>query len=75
MDFTPHTAADVDRMLAALGLDSCEALFAHLPVAVRPARPLDLPAPLAEAEVMEHLDALAGRNRTLVCFAGGGIYD
>jgi len=75
MDFTPHTPADVERMLAALGLDSCEALFAHLPAAVRPARPLDLPAPLAEAEVMEHLDGLAGRNRPLVCFAGGGIYD
>jgi len=75
VDFTPHTPADVERMLAALGLDSCESLFAHLPEAVTLTRPLDLPPGLAEAEVMEHLDGLASRNRALVCFAGGGIYD
>jgi glycine dehydrogenase subunit 1 len=75
VDFTPHTPADVERMLAALGLQSCEQLFSHLPSAVRLDGPLDLPGPLAEAEVMEHLTDLASRNRSLVCFAGGGIYD
>ncbi len=76
MDFTPHTPADIERMLGALGLGSCEDLFSHLPAAVRLTRPLDLPGPLAEAEVMKHLEALASRNRPdLACFAGGGIYD
>jgi glycine dehydrogenase subunit 1 len=76
VDFTPHTPADIERMLGSLGLDSCEDLFSHLPAAVRLTRPLDLPGPLAEAEVMKHLGALASRNRrNLVCFAGGGIYD
>ncbi|HSQ37247.1 MAG TPA: glycine dehydrogenase, partial [Acidimicrobiia bacterium] len=76
MDFTPHTPADVDRMLAALGLGSSADLFSHLPPAVMLTRPLDLPGPLAEAEVMKHLGALAARNRAdLTCFAGGGIYD
>ena len=76
MDFTPHTPADVERMLAALGLSSTDDLFSHLPAMVKLVRPLDLPGPLAEAEVMNHLAALAARNRTdLACFAGGGIYD
>ena len=76
MDFTPHTAADVARLLAALGLESPDDLFAHLPAEVRPPRALDLPDPLAEADVMRHMSALAGRNAPgLVCFAGGGIYD
>jgi glycine dehydrogenase subunit 1 len=76
VDFTPHTAADVERMLAALGLGSLDDLFSHLPAAVRLARPPDLPGPLAEAEVMKQLEALAARNRAdLTCFAGGGIYD
>ena len=76
MDFTPHTPADVERLLATLGLSAVADLFAHLPAAVRPARALGLPGPLAEAEVMQHLADLAKRNASgLVCFAGGGIYD
>ncbi len=76
MDFTPHTPADVERMLATLGLSAVADLFAHLPAAVRPARALGLPDPLAEPEVMQHLADLAKRNASgLVCFAGGGIYD
>ncbi len=76
MDFTPHTPADVERMLAALGLGSVEDLFAHLPTGVRASGGLGLPEPLAEVEVMRHLADLAGRNTEgLVCFAGGGIYD
>jgi glycine dehydrogenase subunit 1 len=76
MDFTPHTPADVERMLGALGLEASADLFAHLPPRVRVARPLDLPEPMAEAEVMRHMDELAALNRAdLVCFAGGGIYD
>jgi glycine dehydrogenase subunit 1 len=74
--FTPHTEADVDRMLDALGLDDPGHLFDHLPDGVRLHRPLDLSPALSELEVMRHIDELAGRNTTgLVCFAGGGIYD
>ncbi len=76
MDFTPHTDADVARMLDALGLDSTDDLFGHLPADVRVAAPLDLPEPLSEAEVMTLVDDYGARNRTgLTCFAGGGIYD
>ncbi|MCJ7725430.1 MAG: aminomethyl-transferring glycine dehydrogenase subunit GcvPA, partial [Acidimicrobiia bacterium] len=39
-------------------------------------RPLDLPDPWSEFEVMRYVDGLGGRNRTdLICFAGGGVYD
>ncbi|MFH1330347.1 MAG: aminomethyl-transferring glycine dehydrogenase subunit GcvPA [Actinomycetota bacterium] len=76
MDFTPHTPADIERMLAALGHNAVEDLFAHLPPESRPQRDLDLPEPMAEVEVMRHLSGLAARNVSdLVCFAGGGVYD
>ena len=76
MDFTPHTPADVERVLAALGLDAVEDLFAHLPAEARPQQDLDLPGPMAEVEVMRYLSGLAARNASdLVCFAGGGVYD
>jgi glycine dehydrogenase subunit 1 len=76
MDFTPHTDADVARLLGALGLDSTADLFAHLPPSTATAVVDDLPLPLSELEVMRHIDGLGARNtRGLVCFAGGGVYD
>ncbi len=76
MDFTPHTAADVDRVLAALGLSEPADLFSHLPDEVRLERPLDVPPPLSEIDVMALVEAYGAKNRSdLVCFAGGGIYD
>jgi glycine dehydrogenase subunit 1 len=63
-------------MLGSLGLSEPSDLFAHLPDAVRPTGPLDLPAPLSEMEVIDHIDDLAALNRSdLTTFAGGGIYD
>jgi len=75
VDFTPHTPADVERLLASLGLEDPADLFAHLPPGVRLQRDLDVPAPMAEATLMDALASLAARNADLVCFAGGGIYD
>jgi glycine dehydrogenase subunit 1 len=76
MTFTPHTDADVTRMLEALGLDETAHLFDHLPDDVRLRSPLDVPPGASELEVMRHVDGLAALNTAgLVCFAGGGIYD
>ncbi|MEX0826461.1 MAG: aminomethyl-transferring glycine dehydrogenase subunit GcvPA [Acidimicrobiia bacterium] len=76
MDFTPHTEADVSRMLSALGFDQPSDLFAHLPGDVLVDGDLGLPEPLSELEVMRHVDALGAMNTPgLICFAGGGIYD
>ena len=49
-------------MLAAIGVDSVEELFADIPRAVRLGRELDLPPGLAEQEVYEQLRDLAARN-------------
>ncbi len=76
MDFTPHTDADVTRMLGSIGLETPDDLFAHLPAAVRLTADLDIPEPLAEIDVMAMVDGYGKQNRSdLVCFAGGGIYD
>jgi glycine dehydrogenase subunit 1 len=76
MDFTPHTPADIERMLNALGMSDVGELFAHLPEEVRLSGPLELPPPMSEPEVIAYLDGLAAQNRPdLVCFAGGGVYD
>lgn len=77
MDFTPHTAEEVTRMLAAIGLESEADLFSHLPRGVATAAPGPaLPPPMSEPELMAVIDDLAAQNSPgLVCFAGGGFYD
>jgi glycine dehydrogenase subunit 1 len=74
MAYSPHTEADHQRMLAAIGVDSIEELFADIPPSVR-ATSFDLPSPLTEQEVRAELSRLAGRNRIpLVSFLGAGAY-
>src|ERR671914_1159050 len=74
MTYSPHTDADRERMLAAIGVGSVEDLFADIPASVR-ASAWDVPPPLAEQEVRAELARLAGRNRLPeVSFLGAGAY-
>lgn len=76
--YLPHTEADRREMLAALGLDGVEGLFAGIPAEVRLNRPLDLPPGLSEPEAVARITALAARNAgpgRFACFLGGGAYD
>ena len=61
MSYSPHTAADRERMLAAIGVGSVDDLFADIPAAVRATR-FELPAPLAEQEVRAELTCAAGHR-------------
>jgi glycine cleavage system P protein (glycine dehydrogenase) subunit 1 len=76
--YQPHTDADVERMLARLGLADVDELFAPIPAGLRAPAGLDLPRPHAEQEVAAELTRLAARNSSLdelVCFLGAGVYD
>ena len=74
------SATDADRreMLAAIGVDSLEDLFADIPANLRLQRPLALGHGLSEQEVFEELRALAARNTSTedeLSFLGAGMYD
>jgi glycine dehydrogenase subunit 1 len=74
MAYSPHTPADRERMLAAIGVPSVDALFADIPASVRPGS-FALPPPLTEQVVRAELSRLAGRNRIPeVSFLGAGAY-
>lgn len=78
-DYLPHTSAEVEEMLAFLGLDSLQHLFDHIPDAIRLTRGLDLPAGVSEPDVAAIFAHYTGANRAQVsamtCFAGAGAYD
>src|SRR5690349_25150046 len=74
MPYGPHTSADREHMLDALGIASVDELFADIPEALR-ASPLDLPPPEPELTLAARLRGLAARNRTdLASFLGAGVY-
>src|SRR3954471_15229376 len=78
MRFAPHTDDDVRSMLDAIGLDSLDGLFDHIPSPVRLGRPLDIPDGVSVLGILADLRSLAARHHQpdgLVCFAGGGAYD
>lgn len=78
MRYIPNTPAQQREMLEFLGAAGIEDLLAAIPAKARLARPLDLPAALAESDLIRHLRALAARNADAddwVCFLGGGAYD
>ena len=63
MRYIPHTPADIDRMLHVVGASSIDDLFTVIPEPLRPKRGLDLPPPLCEADLLEHLRALSAANQ------------
>jgi len=75
MDYTPHTEADVQAMLAAIGAARVSDLFAHLPEDVRLGRALDIAPGLSEPDLRARVGALASRNRAeVLSFVGAGAY-
>src|SRR5215218_1629040 len=76
--YTSATDDDRRAMLAAIGADSIDALFADVPAGVRLGRPIDLPAGRPEQEVYRYLRDLAALNVSAedeVSFLGAGMYD
>jgi glycine dehydrogenase subunit 1 len=72
--YGPHTPADRQRMLTALGMESVDELFADIPERLR-SSPLRLDPPEPEQLLMNRLVGLAGRNRVdLASFLGAGAY-
>lgn len=75
MSYCPNTPEEIREMLAAIGAESVEDLFAPIPAPLR-AQSFDLPAGMSEFEMLSKLRKLAGQDRQdLALFIGGGYYD
>ncbi len=74
--FLPHTEADREAMLGAVGVSSLEDLFKDVPKQYRFPE-LDLPPALTEMEALGELRSISAANESvddLVCFLGAGAY-
>jgi glycine dehydrogenase subunit 1 len=78
MRYLPHTPEDITAMLEAVGIDSLDGLFSHIPQSCRRKETLKIPEPLTEWELNDHMDRLAGNmaiSPEYKVFLGAGSYD
>jgi glycine dehydrogenase subunit 1 len=78
MPYFPNTEAERREMLAAIGVENIEELFASIPAEFRLKKGLCVPPGLGELELSAQVGRLAAENTPAgeaVCFLGGGSYD
>lgn len=75
MAFIPHTPADVETMLATIGVSSIEALFEEIPQGLRVKSLSGIPQPLNEMEVGRLMSERARLDGRPLCFIGAGAYE
>jgi glycine dehydrogenase subunit 1 len=76
--YLPMTEKDRAEMLATIGVDTVEDLFAEIPSTVRFKGEMNLPTPMAESTLVRHMRRLAGKNASTdsyASFLGAGVYD
>ena len=76
MRYLPKSASERLEMLQAIGARSSEDLFVSIPAAYQLKRPLKLPGPLSEMEIIDYFRARAAENsRGYASFLGAGVYN
>jgi glycine dehydrogenase subunit 1 len=78
MRYLPHTEEDIRQMLDAIGVKNLDDLFVEIPAALRLNRPIDLPEPLSEAELLRQLSRMTAEHAAAPVFSsflGGGAYN
>jgi glycine dehydrogenase len=69
-------AAELPQMLHTIGVDSLAQLINEtIPTAIRTEKPMNLPEPLTEPEMLAHMRALEQQNRILKSYIGIGYHD
>jgi glycine dehydrogenase subunit 1 len=75
--YLPHTEAEIQSMLRAIGLPDMESRFSDIPSHLRLPGELNLPPPLSEPELTLHLEQMARLNTDgarFALFLGAGAY-
>lgn len=75
MAFIPHTPADVEAMLATIGVSNIEQLFDEIPASLR-VKSLDgVPVGLNEMQIGRLMSERARTDGRPLCFIGAGAYE
>ncbi|HUV34911.1 MAG TPA: aminomethyl-transferring glycine dehydrogenase subunit GcvPA [Candidatus Desulfaltia sp.] len=75
--YLPNSVPEIkEKMMEEIGISSIAELYSDIPDELVFKGKLNIPGPLAEAQVKEHVSALLEENTTLRCppFLGGGVW-
>jgi glycine dehydrogenase subunit 1 len=76
MRYLPKSPAERQEMLAAIGVKNVEELFSSIPEKYRLKKPLNLPGPFSEQEVIRYFQERAAENSGgYTSFLGAGVYN
>ena len=76
MRYLTNSPNERQEMLAAIGAKSIEELFSSVPEPYRLKKPLNLPGPLSETELIQYFEARAAENSAgYTTFLGAGVYN
>ena len=75
MPFIPHTEADVQQMLAAIGVKDIETLFEEIPAGLRVRSLEQIPEGMNEQQVMQLMQERARLDGRPLNFIGAGAYE
>lgn len=75
MAFIPHTRADVEEMLAAIGVTGIEQLFDEIPSNLRVKSLAKVPDALNEMQIGRLMSERAKTDGRPLCFIGAGAYE
>ncbi|HEV2102536.1 MAG TPA: aminomethyl-transferring glycine dehydrogenase subunit GcvPA [Candidatus Acidoferrum sp.] len=76
MRYLPKSPAERQEMLAAIGVKNVEELFSSIPEKYRLKKPLNLPGPFSEQEVIRYFQERAKENSGgYTSFLGAGVYN
>ena len=71
--FFPQTEADIQEMLARIGVNTLDDLYSDVPECIRFRKEYNLPEAKSELEVRELFARLAADCKHLTCFEGAGV--
>ena len=75
MPFIPHSAHDVQDMLATIGVAGIDTLFDEIPPAIRARGLTETPPGISELEILQVMQTRADADAGRLCFLGAGCYD
>src|ERR1700687_2049187 len=76
MRYLPKSDSERSAMLASIGFEKIEELFNSIPAEYRLARPLQVPGPLSEKEIIDYFRARGSENAFgYSSFLGAGVYN
>ena len=70
--YIPHTTADIQAMLDAVGVNAVDDLYSDVPREIIFDKEYDIPSEMSEAEVRRFVGGLAAKNVPMAIFAGAG---